>query len=80
MVSSYKWCIKSAMPIGVLATNCLGRSKNKPIERKKEEWSRPVEGITKINVDATYDIGQCNRGMGAIARDNNGKLLVASCK
>jgi hypothetical protein len=62
-----------------LATNCW-RSEKKPIERKKEAWSRPAEGITKINVNATYDIGQGKRGMGAIARDTNGKFLVVSCK
>ena len=38
------------------------------------------EGITKINVDAAYDMDQGRGSMGVIARDTGGKFVAASCK
>jgi hypothetical protein len=45
-------------------------SKKKPIERKT--WSCPLEGVIKINADATSDVDQGAWSMEAKARDFEG--------
>ena len=70
---------RSAMSIGVLATN-YWRAAKKPVERKKDNWTRPPQGIIKINVDAAFDMDQGRGSMGVIARDTCGKFMAASCK
>jgi hypothetical protein len=44
---------RSAMSIGVLAMN-YWRAKKNPVDRKKESWSCPSEGVIKINGDAAF--------------------------
>jgi hypothetical protein len=70
---------RSAMSIGVLATN-YWRAKKKKFQSKKEVWVCPNEGSIKINVDASYDADLGTEGMGAIARDCKGKFVAACCK
>ena len=70
---------QSAMSIGALVTN-YWRAGKRPIERKKKAWSCPAEGIIKINVDIAYDVDEGKGGMGAVARDNKGKFMIACCK
>jgi ribonuclease HI len=70
---------RSAMSIGVLAMN-YWRLKRKTIDRKKEAWSNPPEGVIKINVDAAFDVDQGAGSMAAIARDFKGTFILASSK
>jgi hypothetical protein len=53
-------------------------SKKKPIERKT--WSCPLEGVIKINADATSDVDQGAWSMEAKARDFEGIYMMARCK
>uniref|UniRef100_A0ACD5UC07 Uncharacterized protein n=1 Tax=Avena sativa TaxID=4498 RepID=A0ACD5UC07_AVESA len=70
---------RSAMSIGVLAQN-YWRARKKPMMRSKEAWTRPPEGVIKINVDAAYDINQGRGSLSVIAREQNGKFIFANCK
>jgi hypothetical protein len=58
----------------------IGEQKKRPIERKSKSWSKPPEGELKINVDVAYDADQGKAGIGAIARDANGKFISVVCK
>jgi ribonuclease HI len=70
---------RSAMSIGVLATN-YWKAKKHTIINKKESWTRPMEGVLKINVDAAYDEDQGRGSIGTVVRDYTGKFIYANCK
>jgi hypothetical protein len=52
----------------------------RPIERKKQSWTKPNKGTIKLNVDVAYDDDQGHGRLGVVARDYTGKFMVASCK
>jgi hypothetical protein len=47
----------------------------RPIERKKESWTKPSKGTIKLNVDAAYDDDQGHGRLGVVARDYTGKFM-----
>ncbi|KAF5447224.1 hypothetical protein F2P56_032792 [Juglans regia] len=47
--------------------------------RRDAKWLLPGEGVTKINFDATIDKINSRLGMGIVARNHKGELLLSMC-
>lgn len=54
--------------------------KGKDSVRRNSKWSHPLAGIVKINVDVVVDIHAERVSLGLVARDSNGKVLMAASK
>ncbi|CAI0420820.1 unnamed protein product [Linum tenue] len=55
------------------------RNYNIPASTEQTKWRRPPTGWTKVNTDAGMLAGG-GFGLGAVIRDHNGRLIVASAK
>ena len=42
-------------------------------------WMKPPVGVTKINWDAALEVRTGTVGLGAIARDHEGRVLAMQC-
>jgi ribonuclease HI len=70
---------RSATSIVLITKNYMMAAK-KPQRRKEVTWSKPLEGMLKINVDVAFDI-QSGRGAGGVViRDYRGQCIAASQK
>ncbi|MBA0756787.1 hypothetical protein Gogos_005467 [Gossypium gossypioides] len=44
------------------------------------QWSPPLTGVVKINVDARFRLNQKKAAVGVVIRDENREILEACCK
>ncbi|KAM0862719.1 hypothetical protein ACQ4PT_045084 [Festuca glaucescens] len=56
-----------------------GQPTQAPVPQAKNSWSAPPEGWIKVNTDASFSGSGIPAGAGAVARDHNGKVVIASC-
>jgi hypothetical protein len=47
----------------------------RPIERKKQSWTKPNKGTIKLNVDVAYDDNQGHGRLRVVARDYTSKFI-----
>lgn len=70
---------KSTICIKVLATNLISASKLKIPKRKWDHmWKKPVKGLTKISVDASFSAETLSRATRVVARDDHMNFIVAA--
>lgn len=43
------------------------------------KWQKPLEGVFKLNWDASNDLARKRMGLGVAVRDHEGKLIAALC-
>jgi ribonuclease HI len=48
-------------------------------EPRSERWTRPEPRFLKLNVDTLFHVEDCTGAVGAVIRDYDGRLVVASC-
>ncbi|KAE8796077.1 hypothetical protein D1007_28934 [Hordeum vulgare] len=66
-----------ALSVRALAENFAAAS-DKSAEGKRNPWTRPPPGYTKLNVDASFDPDLLQGSVGAVLHDNAGKFIAAS--
>ena len=49
---------------------------DKVVQRQKERWKAPAEGVAKLNVDAATDATGGRAGTAVVARNHKGEFLV----
>ena len=69
---------RSAQAISTLAQN-FSRARLKQTKIKRHGWSKPPEGVIKLNVDVAFDQDTGTGGTGAVLRDEAGFFVAASC-
>lgn len=72
------WLAGGALEDFLLANRVVGLNNVERVDRKLK-WVRPVEGWTKVNVDAVLVKMAGRMGFGVIMRDDEGKVIAAKC-
>jgi hypothetical protein len=68
---------KCKMSILTITANA-SKSKGKG-DPRSERWTRPEARFLKLNVDASFHVDDHAGAVGAVIRDYEGRLVVASC-
>ncbi|KAE8785137.1 Mitochondrial outer membrane porin [Hordeum vulgare] len=59
-------------------TQVLGERNDKSTKGKRNLWTRPPPGFTKLNVDASFDPDLLQDTVGVVLHDNAGKFIATS--
>lgn len=71
--------MRTAISIRALATNFIRASTpNQPLRKNDELWKRPMAGIVKVNVDASFRAETLSGGTGVVAHDDHGNFIAAA--
>lgn len=71
-------CYKRALDIMVEFRKASSYEQKGHCSRNNSRWSPPEQGVTKINVDATIKTNDDKVGLGVVARDWEGKVLLSA--
>jgi ribonuclease HI len=69
---------RAAMSITVLASNFTAVASSKRGNMKKLNWKKPLKGMVKLNVDASFFEVTASGATGAVLRDDRGMFIGAS--